>query len=124
MKRFLFFSLLYLITFAVSAQKVTIKVFNSKNKSLKSWQIIDSQNNTVFPGEGYLQNDTVTFSLEANKYYFLKISVSEITNRDTILCSLILNGEPILYIKSDIGAGDHLFPFFKGINAINAKITG
>jgi hypothetical protein len=36
----------------------------------------------------------------------------------------MLNGEPILYIKSDIGTGDHLFPFFTGIKTINAKITG
>jgi secreted trypsin-like serine protease len=124
MKRFLFISLLYLMTFSVSAQKVTIKVLQTKIKGFTGWQILDGQNNTVFSGEGYLQDDTVTFSLEANKYYFLKISVSEITNRDTSLCSLILNGEPILYIKSDIGTGDHLFPFFTGIKTINAKITG
>jgi hypothetical protein len=124
MKRFLFISLLYLFTFSVSAQKVTMKVLNAKNKSLTGWQILDGQNNTVLSGVGQLQDDTVTFSLEANQYYFLKISVSEISKRDTSLCSLILNGEPILYIKSEIGAGDHLFPFFTGIKTINAKITG
>lgn len=124
MKRFLFISLLYLITFSATAQKVTMKVLNAKNKGFTGWQILDGQNNTVFSGEGYLKDDTVTFSLEANQYYFLKISVSEISNRDTSLCSLILNGEPILYIKSDIGTGDHLFPFFTGIKTINAKITG
>jgi hypothetical protein len=124
MKRFLFISLLFLITFSVSAQKVTIKVLKTKIKGLTGWQILDSQNNTVFLSEWYMQDDTVTFSLEANKYYFLKISVNEIINRDTVLCSLILNGEPILYIKSDIEDGDHLLPFFTGIKTINAKITG
>ena len=29
-----------------------------------------------------------------------------------------------MFIKSDIGKGDHLFPFFTGIRSINAKITG
>ena len=124
MKRLFFISLLYLISFSASAQKVTIKVLQTKNKGLTTWQILDGQNKTVFSGEGYLQDDSVTFSLESNKYYFLKISVSQISNRDTSLCSLILNGEPILYIKSDIGTGDHLFPFFTGIKTINAKITG
>ncbi|MGA2405816.1 MAG: trypsin-like serine protease [Bacteroidales bacterium] len=124
MKRFLFLSLLYLITFSASAQKVSMQVLQTKNSSLTSWQIIDNQNITAFPGNNYLQNDSVTFSLEANKYYFLKISVAEINNPDTSLYSLILNGEPILFIKSDIGTGDHLFPFFTGIRSVNAKITG
>jgi hypothetical protein len=124
MKRFLFISLLYLISFSVLAQKVTIQVLQTKNPGLIAWQIIDDQNITVFSGIEYLQNDTVTFSLDANKRYFLKISVSENTNPDISLCTLRLNGEPILFIKSDIGIGDHLFPFFTGIRSVNAKITG
>jgi hypothetical protein len=124
MKRFLFSSLLYLISFSVLAQKVTIQVLQTKNPGLVAWQIIDNQNITVFSGTEYLQKDTVTFSLDANKNYFLKISVSENTNADISLCTLYLNGEPILFIKSDVGKGDHLFPFFTGVRSINAKITG
>jgi hypothetical protein len=124
MKRFLFISLLYLISFSVLAQKVTIQVLQTKNPGLTAWQIIDNQNITVFSGIEYLQNDTVTFSLDANKRYFLKISVSENTDPGISLCTLCLNGEPILFIKSDVGKGDHLFPFFTGVRSINAKITG
>jgi hypothetical protein len=124
MKRFLFISLLYLISFSVLAQKVKIQVLQTKNSGLKAWQIIDNQNITVFSGDEYLQNDSVTFSLEADKHYFLKISVAENNNPDTSLFTLYLNGEPILFIKSDVGKGDHLFPFFTGIRTINAKITG
>ncbi|HEX7493925.1 MAG TPA: trypsin-like serine protease, partial [Bacteroidales bacterium] len=124
MRRFLSLSLLYLITVSVLGQKATIKVLQTRNSGLTAWQIIDDRNITAFPGNNYLQNDSVTFSLEPNKYYFLKISVAEINNPDTSLYSLILNGEPILFIKSDIGTGDHLFPFFTGIRSINEKITG
>ena len=124
MKRFLSISLLYLITVSALAQKATMQVLQTRNSGLTAWQIIDDQNTTAFQGNNYLQNDSVTFSLEPNKYYFLKISVAEINNPDTSLYSLILNGEPILFIKSDIGTGDHLFPFFTGIRSINAKITG
>jgi len=63
-----------------------MKVLIAKNKGLTVWQILDGQDNTVFSSAGQLQDDTVTFSLEANQYYFLKISVSEISNRDTSLC--------------------------------------
>jgi hypothetical protein len=124
MKRFLFIFLLYLISLSVLAQKVTIRVSKTKNSGLTAWQIIDDQNITVFSGVEYLQNDTVTFSLDANRHYFLKISVSEINNPGTSICTLELNEEPLLLIKSDIGKGDHLFPFFTGIRSINAKIAG
>jgi hypothetical protein len=124
MKRLLFISLLYLISLYALAQKVTIQVTHSKNNSLTGWQILDNRNNPVNTGVEFVQDDTATFSLEANRYYFLKISASENSNRDTSFYSLILNGEPLLYIKSDVGPGDHLFPFFTGIRDINAKIVG
>ena len=123
MKRLLFISLLYLISLYALAQKVTIQVTHSKNNSLTGWQILDNRNNPVNTGVEFVQDDTATFSLEANRYYFLKISASENSNRDTSFYSLILNGEPLLYIKSDVGPGDHLFPFFTGIRDINAKIN-
>jgi secreted trypsin-like serine protease len=124
MKSFLFIFLLYLISFSVSSQKVTIKISKAKNSGLATWQIIDDQNTTVFSGIEDLQDDTVTFSLNANKRYFLKISVSQNNNPGTSICTLDLDGEPLLFIKSDIGKGDHLFPFFTGIKSINAKIAG
>lgn len=68
--------------------------------------------------------DSVNFSLEANRFYYLKVSASDKIDPGTNFLSLILNDEPILYIKSDIGQGDHLYPFFTGIRTINAKITG
>jgi len=113
-----------MISFCVIAQKVTIQVLNTKNAGLTDWQILDDQNKSIFSGIEYLRNDSVKFNLEANKYYLLKISVSEITNPDTVLYTLHLNGEPILLINSDIGKGDHFFPFFTGIRTIETKITG
>jgi hypothetical protein len=124
MKRFLSIFLLYLITFSALAQKVIMQVLQTRNSGLTAWQIIDDQNTTAFQGNNYIQNDSVTFNLEPNRHYFLKIDVVEIINPDTSLYSLILNGEPIIYIKSDIGNGDHLFPFFTGIRSISGKITG
>jgi hypothetical protein len=124
MKKLLFISFLNLITFSLLAQKVTVQLLQTKNASQADWQILDDQNLSVFSGTGNVGNDSVTLSLEANKYYFLRVSVTEINYRDTSLYSLILNGEPILLIKSDVGIGDHLFPFFTGVKALNAKITG
>jgi len=73
MKRFLFISLLYLISFSLMAQKVTIKVLQTKNSGRTEWQILDSQHKTIFSGVDFLRDDSFTFSLEASKKYFLKI---------------------------------------------------
>jgi secreted trypsin-like serine protease len=124
MKRFLLITLIYLITVSAFAQKVTVQVLKTPGTGLSEWQIIDNQNTTIFSGSGYNQIDTVTFSLEANKYYLLKISVTEVTSPGLSLYTLSLNSEPLIYIKSDIGTGEHSFPFFTGVKAVDTKITG
>ena len=124
MKKFLLISLLYLISFSLLAQKVSVRLIQTKNACVSDWQILNDQNVSVFSGTGNVGNDSSAFSLEANKYYFLRISVTEINYRDTSLYTLILNGEPILLIKSGVGSGDHLFPFFTGVKTLNAKIAG
>lgn len=124
MKRILFSSLLLLGSLVVFAQKVSISISHSKNSGLTDWVILDENRTMVYSGSGQLKSDTVSFSLSANNLYFLKISSSEFTSPDTILLTLFLNNEPLLLLKSDIGAGDHLYPFFTGVRSINAKITG
>lgn len=124
MKRYLFISLLILTSLSVYAQKVSIQVIITKNAGLTDWQILDDQKQSVFQGIGYLQQDTVSFSLDADRHYSLKLSVAENAAADTHLLTLVLNNEPLLYIKSYIGAGDHLIPFFTGVRTPVAKITG
>jgi hypothetical protein len=103
---------------------VTVQVIKAEKTAMTEWQILDDQYQTVFYGSDYLIDDSVTFTLEANKRYILKISVSEIYNPDTSFYSLRLNSEPIMLTSSDIGTGDHFFPFFTGIKAKDVKITG
>jgi hypothetical protein len=124
MKKILFILCFFLISFTSMAQKVTIRVLSTPMAGVSDWQILDDQSKSVFSGLGSSGNDSVTFSLDANKYYFLKISVADMTIPDTILFTLILNNEPLLLIKTDVGRGEHLFPFFTGVRGVNAKITG
>ena len=63
-------------------------------------------------------------SLEENKRYFLEVSVSEVNYPDTTIYSLSVSGEPVLIVNSDIGPGDHFFPFFTGVRKEQSKITG
>jgi hypothetical protein len=124
MKKLIFIILLGLFPFSLFSQKVTIQVLRAGKSARSEWQILDEEYNNVISGFDYSGNDSVTFSLEANKRYILKIAVSEIFNRNATLLTLILNAEPVILVKTDIGAGDHLFPFFTGDRNTGAKITG
>jgi secreted trypsin-like serine protease len=125
MKRILLISLISIIPLAALSQKVTVQVTRTTDASASAWQILDDKFMQVLTGNEYPADDTISFSLEANKRYFFQISVSEINYPDTCLYSLWLNNEPIMLINSDIGTGDHFFPFFTGIKADStSKITG
>mgnify|MGYP001791828258 CR=1 FL=1 len=106
------------------SQKVTVQVIKTEKTALSEWQILDEKYNIVFSGNEYFRADSVTFFLDANKRYFLQISVIEIYNHDSNLYTLILNNEPVILIKSDIGPGDHIYPFFTGMRNERIKITG
>jgi len=125
MKRILFFVLINIIPSAVFSQKVDIRIFHNRGANVSEWQIMDDRYLPVLTGNEYPGGDTACFSLEANKRYFLGISLSEINIEDTFLLSLSINDEPVIRINSDIGPGDHFTSFFTGIKTEEqTKITG
>jgi secreted trypsin-like serine protease len=116
--------LLFFISIAGIAQKSTLQVIKPENVARLQWQILDEKYNNVFSGDQNFRDDSVTFSLEANKRYILRVSVFEIYNPNSTLLILINNGEPIILIKSEIESGDHYYPFFTGMRTQQGKITG
>jgi trypsin len=124
MKKSVIISLLYLISLPVLSQKVTVQVIKMEKRAVPEWQVMDEKLQPLFSGNEFFGEDSVSFTLDANRHYFFKISVADIYNSDTNLYSLRINGEPILLINSNIGPGDHFFPFFTGIKAEATKITG
>ena len=117
-------ALVFFVSFTLSAQKVSVFVTKPKNVAVTEWVILDENYFPVFSESEYSREDSVFFSLEEEKRYFIEVSVSDVYDRDTSLCTLSINGEPILLVRSDIGQGDHFFPFFTGIRRDKAKITG
>jgi hypothetical protein len=124
MKNIQLITIMLLMPLSVISQKVAVQVINEKKSPLNVWQVMDAGNTIVFSGKDYFRDDTVSFGLEANMKYFFRVSVSESYAPGTVLYSFQLEGEPILIINSDIGPGEHLFPFFTGTRAVNVKITG
>ena len=125
MKRSFFALLICLIPLSALPQKVAVQLTRTVNTSVAEWQILDENLISVISAKDYPAVDTVAFSLEAGKRYFLLISISEINNSDLSLFSLLVNDEPIMLVDPDIGTGDHYLPFFTGVKADgDAKITG
>lgn len=125
MKRILLLFLILIMPLSVLPQKVTVEIIKKGVASVAEWQILDEKYILLIAGNEYQGTDTAVFSLQANKRYFFEISVTDVNNTDTSLYSLLFNDEPIMLINSDIGPGDHFFPFFTGIkDDEHGKITG
>jgi trypsin len=125
MKRCLIIFVVCLMPISLLSQKVTVMITKAKEASASGWQILDDQFFPVFSGYEYLREDTVILALEADKRYFLEISVSRINIPDSSLYSLWINNVAIMRINSDIEPGDHFYSFFTGTaSEKQAKITG
>jgi secreted trypsin-like serine protease len=124
MRQPLLIILVFLITLPALSQKVSVQITKSKDIAASYWQILDEQYIPVFSGSEYFREDSVYFSLDANRRYLFEVSVSEVYDPDTSIYCLFINSELILRITSDIGPGDHFFAFFTGIRQDQTKITG
>ncbi|HBC79104.1 MAG TPA: hypothetical protein DCZ51_10780, partial [Bacteroidales bacterium] len=107
MKRILLFTITLLISVSALSQKVEVQLTRTGNSSISEWQILDERLMQVVKEDDYPDEDTIGFSLESGKRYFLVISISRINFADTSLYSLQLDNNLILVINSDAGTGDH-----------------
>jgi secreted trypsin-like serine protease len=124
MRRILLVVFLVPFTITVTAQKVWVGIIKNGDVAESSWQVLDEQFNPVMSSTEYLKDDSIPFTLEANRRYLLDFSITSINKPDTILSRLYVNGEPVLLIKTDSGPGDHFYYFFTGIRQPVTKITG
>ena len=106
------------------AQKVNVQVIKTAKAGLAEWQILDGQYRQVVSGNDFFREDTISFSLEAGNRYLLQVSILEIYQDNAALCSLWLNGAPLLLVNTDAGIGDHFYPFFTGVRTEGDKIIG
>ena len=124
MKNIIFISIFCLLPFSAFTQKVSIEVIKVKNVALSEWQILNEKYMQVFSDKEYFRDDSVLLNLEANKRYFLQISVTEIYNPEANLYSVLINNEPVMLIRVEIEPGDYFYPFFTGIKTEQTKIIG
>ncbi len=108
----------------VMSQKVTVDLKRSNESSFSLWRITNDNAMEVISVNDHLNEDSVNFSLEANRLYSLRIIVPE-TNIPFILSyTLGINGENILRIKEQLSEGEHEYKFFTGTPLPVSKIIG
>jgi V8-like Glu-specific endopeptidase len=124
MRRILIVIFLIPFTISLMAQKVWVGITKTKDAAESVWQVLDEQFNPVFSSTEYPKDDSIPFSLEANKRYLFEVSITRVNKPDTILCRLYINSEPVLLVKTGVGPGDHFYYFFTGVRQPVTKITG
>lgn len=127
MKKYLFqlvFFLLFFQALPVMSQKVTISLNRSKESFLSFWRITDNNGNEVISANGNLSEESVSFSLEANRFYSLHIIVPETEFSIMLNYELGINGESILRINELSSDKELEYKFFTGTTQPVARIIG
>jgi hypothetical protein len=124
MKRSLISILVLFISIQVFPQKTSVQIARSGKIPVPEWQILDTDFFPVLSGSDFPDLDSISFGLESEKRYYLEVSLTNAVYSDSILCSLYINGERILLIKSNLSAGDYFYSFFTGVREPISKITG
>lgn len=124
MKKVFILSSLCLLSFYCYSQKVNVAIIRTRNAAQSEWQILDEYYHQVIREDEYHDADSIIFSLEADKRYFLLISIIDIQKPGVDLYSVRIDNEHILDAGSETEPGDYFYPFFTGTRASQAKIVG
>jgi hypothetical protein len=124
MKKVFILSLLCLLSFYGYSQKVNVSIVRTNDAARSEWQILDENYRQVIREEEYPDADSIVFSLEAERRYFLQVSIIDILKPGVDLYSVRLDNEHILDAGSEIEPGDYFYPFFTGTRKSQTKIIG
>jgi hypothetical protein len=124
MRKLLILSLLCLLSFYGYSQKVNVAIIRTREAASSEWQILDENYRQVIREEEYPDADSIVFSLEAERRYFLQVSIIDILKPGVDLYSIRLDNEHILDAGSETEPGDYFYPFFTGTRKSQSKIIG
>lgn len=106
------------------SQKVTVNLIRSKESSITFWRILDENSNEVFSANGYLNDDSVTFSLDSEKHFSLWLTVQDTNLISFLNYTLTINGEAILRITKQSSKCEQEYNFYTGTRDVVSKIIG
>jgi secreted trypsin-like serine protease len=124
MKKVFILSLLCLLSFYGYSQKVNVEIIRSKDAARSEWQILDENYHQVIREEEYPDADSIVSFLEAEKRYFLQVTIIDILKPGMPIYSLRIDNEHILDVGSETEPGDYFYSFFTGTRESQMKIIG
>jgi hypothetical protein len=124
MRKVFILSLLCLLSFYGYSQKVNVAIIRTRDAASSEWQILDENYRQVIREEEYPDADSIVFSLEAERRYFLQVSIIDILKPGVDLYSIRLDNEHIMDAGSETEPGDYFYPFFTGTRKSQSKIIG
>jgi secreted trypsin-like serine protease len=108
----------------VTGQKVSVDLRRSIESSLSFWQVMDEYGMEIISANGQLNENSVTFSLDADRLYSLRITIQDTIIPIMLDYTLGINGEDILRIIEKSPTGEHEYKFFTGLKEPVTKIVG
>lgn len=87
-------------------------------------QVMNENYELLLDDELMSLSDTIISWIDYDKRYFLNLNNYRSGNKNEVLISLYLNKTPLLIINSDIGPGDHSWPFWSGVGRPELRIVG
>jgi Secreted trypsin-like serine protease len=124
MKRIFILFLLCQLSFYGYSQKVNVCIMRAKDAGRSEWQILDGNYRQVIRQDEYPDADSVVFSLEAERRYYLQISISDIFRPGVPLYSVLIDNEHIMDVGAETEPGDYFYSFFTGTREAQTKIMG
>jgi hypothetical protein len=123
-KKIFILSFLCLLSFYGYSQKVNVGIIRTKDAARSEWQILDEYYHQVIREEEFPDVDSVVFSLDAEKHYFMQVSIIDILKPGVPIYSLRIDNEHILDAGSENEPGDYFYSFFTGTRKSQTKIIG
>lgn len=124
MKKLILISLIFAATLVARGQKMHVTIVADKQAGNAEWQILDENYFQVFNGSEAAPGDSAFISLETDRHYILQLSIKSISEKNLTLCSIVVDGEPVVKVPSSVGTGDFFYPFVTGSRKEISKIIG
>ncbi|MGD0341428.1 MAG: trypsin-like serine protease, partial [Bacteroidales bacterium] len=124
MKKIFILSLFCLLSFYGYSQKVNISIIRTKDAASSEWQILDENYHQLIWENEFSDADSVSFSLDAERRYFLQVSITDILKQGVPLYTVLIDNEYILSAGLETEPGDYFYPFFTGTRESQTKIIG
>jgi len=108
----------------LEAENISVEVINLASESAYSWTIANEAGHTEYASSDFLDTDTFLMELEADQRFHFRLSIDDVSPKDSSIAVLQVNSAPIMLINGDVGLGEFSYSFVTGTKEPVLKIVG